>query len=684
MIRWLAARATDAPDNFLHLLRLVEAERAWAVGDFRAAALAFDAARHEAAQRQRPWHRALIAEHAARFYLAHGLEQAGHELLAGARQEYLAWGAAAKVSQLDWAYPALRAAPATVGDAPGQTADPPDRRSTVPAGAIDLLGIVSASQALSSETSIDRLHARVAGVLSAMTGATIVHLLLWGEDRHGWLLPATHGDGDGDTLPLIGNGHERVVPMSVLRYAQRTREPLIVADAAGDDRFSRDPYFAGVDCCSLLAVPVLSRGGLRAVLLLENRLIRAAFTARRLEAVNLIAGQLAVSLDNAQLYAGYRRIADEQAALRRVATLVARAAPPQEVFAAVAEEVGRLLAADFAVLVRYDPPDTAELVGTWTSTGAPAPTPVGGRLPLGGRNVSTLVWQTARPARIDYDDAISGGIGQVALRDWGLRSSVGVPVSVEGQLWGAIAVALTGGESLPADTESRLAGFTELVATAIANAEAQAEVTASRARIVAAADQARRRIERDLHDGTQQRLVTLALQLRTAQATASPGLGGELEEAAAEATSALDELRETVRGIHPASLAAGGLRAALKGLARRCPVPVDLRVDVKERLPEAVEVSAYYVVAEALTNAAKHSRASAVSVEVEVEVEVASWRRPAYRGERRRRWRRRPGPRHRPRRAQGPGGGARRADLALQPARGGDQPAGGVPSHRRE
>jgi signal transduction histidine kinase len=324
-------------------------------------------------------------------------------------------------------------------------------------------------------------------------------------------------------------------------------------------------------------------------------------------------------LDNAQLYAGYRRIADEQAALRRVATLVARAAPPQEVFAAVTEEVGRLLTVNFAILVRYDPPDTLEVAGTWTSTGAPAPTPVGGRLPLGGRNVTTLVHQTGRPARIDYDEAISGVIGQVATHDWALRSSVGVPVSVEGQVWGAIVVALTGRDFLPADTESRLAGFTELVATAIANAEAQAEVTASRARIVAAADQARRRIERDLHDGTQQRLVTLALKLRAAQAAAPPELGGPLDEAAAEATGALDELRETARGIHPAVLADGGLRPALKALARRSPAPVHLEVRADGRLPEPVKVSAYYVVAEALTNVAKHARASAVTVTVETD-----------------------------------------------------------------
>ena len=153
-------------------------------------------------------------------------------------------------------------------------------------------------------------------------------------------------------------------------------------------------------------------------------------------------------------------------------------------------------------------------------------------------------------------------IGQVATRDWGLRSSVGVPVSVEGRLWGAIVVAFTGGEFLPADTESRLAGFTELVSTAIANAEAQAEVAASRARVVAAADQARRRIERDLHDGTQQRLVSLALKLRAAQAAVPPELGelgAELDRPSPRPTGALEELTEIARGIHPAILAEGGL-----------------------------------------------------------------------------------------------------------------------------
>ena len=170
-----------------------------------------------------------------------------------------------------------------------------------------------------------------------------------------------------------------------------------------------------------------------------------------------------------------RRIAAEQAALRRVAVLVAGGAPPEEVFSAVAEEVGRLLEVDFATLARYDPQDAITIAGTWTRTGAPSPTPVGNRLRLGGRNLTTLVYRTGRPQRIDYDD-VSGAIGDTAARDWGLRSSAGVPIRVEGRLWGAMLVAFTREEPLPADAEARLAGFTELVATAVANAQARTEL----------------------------------------------------------------------------------------------------------------------------------------------------------------------------------------------------------------
>jgi predicted ATPase/signal transduction histidine kinase len=637
--RWLAARAADAPANFLHLLRFVEAERAWTEGDFRTAVRAFDAARLALARlavtgRRRPWHAALITERSARFCLAYGIEQAGYELLAAARRHYLDWGATAKVRQLDWAYPTLRPAAGArpgAGEA-GQAAGPiGGGPAVVTSGTIDLLGILSASQALSSETSVESLHERVADVLGTMTGATGVHLALWEEDQRGWRLAAQDDDGafsghEGVSGNERVSGHDRQrpgAPESVLRYVQRTREPLIVDDVARDGRFARDAYFADVATCSLLAVPILSRGDLRAVLLLENRLMRDAFAGGRLDAVALIAGQLTVSLDNTQLYAQYRRVADEQAALRRVATLVARAAPPEEVFTAVAAEVGSLLGVDHAFLVRYDPPDAVEVVGTWLRTGADPPTPVGSRMPLDGHNVSALVYRTGRPARVDYEHA--SGVVANALRGWGARSAVGVPVTIESRLWGAMLVAFTRERVPPPDIEARLAGFTELVGTAIGNAEAIAEVTASRARIVGAADQARRRIERDLHDGAQQRLVSLTLQLRQAQAAVPSGLGElntQLDRAVATANGALDELGEIARGIHPAALTSGGLRPAVQALARRSLIPVRTDVRTDRRLPEPVEVSAYYVVAEALTNAAKHARASAVSVRIELDGEA--------------------------------------------------------------
>ncbi|OHV18629.1 serine/threonine protein kinase [Parafrankia soli] len=326
-IDWLAARAADAPSNYLHLLRLVEAERAWATGEFREAAYAYDVAQREAATRARPWHRALILERAARFYLAHGLEEAGHALLAAARRHYLAWGATAKVAQLDWAHPALPAGPVeltgpgglTGPDAAGPAADaarpapvpanasaadsPAGRRAVLTTGTIDLLGIVAASRTLSSETNVGGLRARVAGILSEMAGATGVHLLLRDQQDQGWLVPV----GNGGSVPLPEAARRRLLPASVVRYAERTREPVVVADSIRDDRFCRDPYFTDIDRCSLLAVPLMIRGRLRAMLLLENRMIRGAFATERLEGIMLIAGQLAVSLDNALVYASLER-----------------------------------------------------------------------------------------------------------------------------------------------------------------------------------------------------------------------------------------------------------------------------------------------------------------------------------------------------------------------------------------
>ena len=323
---------------------------------------------------------------------------------------------------------------------------------------------------------------------------------------------------------------------------------------------------------------------------------------------------VATAIANAESREELTRLADEQASLRRVATLVARDAPPAEVFEAVSAEVGRLVPADASALVRCEADSTVNVVGAWNRSEGFVP--VGMHWPLEKAPLSRVILQTRRPARIDsYADA-----GSEVPAEVGWRSAVGAPVIVEGRLWGVIGVGSVTDQPLPHGTEERLMEFTELLATAIANAETRAELDASRARIVATADATRRRIERDLHDGAQQQLVTLALELRAAQATVPPELGqlrAELSRVVEGQKSVLDGLREIALGIHPAILAEGGLGPALKTLARRSRIPVELDADLEGRLPEPVEVAAYYVVSEALTNAAKYATASVVRVAVE-------------------------------------------------------------------
>ena len=312
-----------------------------------------------------------------------------------------------------------------------------------------------------------------------------------------------------------------------------------------------------------------------------------------------------------------RVLAEEQAALRRVATLVARGVPPEELFAAVVEETGRLFSVEYVAMGRYEPDGTLTIVAGSGLAGDNFP--VGSQWALGGKNLATLVFETGRPARLSLAD-VSGPIG--AVRPEGIGSGVGAPVIVEGRLWGLLIAGGTPEQPLPADIEARLANFTELMATAIANAQSRAELMASRARIVATADQTRRRIERDLHDGIQQQLVSLGLEVRAAQATVPPQLGeleGALARVADRLSSVFDELREISHGIHPAILSEGGLKPALEALRRRSAVPVELDLHTERRLPEPVEVAAYYVVSEALTNAAKHAHASVVQVEVDTQ-----------------------------------------------------------------
>jgi PAS domain S-box-containing protein len=328
---------------------------------------------------------------------------------------------------------------------------------------------------------------------------------------------------------------------------------------------------------------------------------------------------VATAISNTEARTEVGRLAEEQAALRRVATLVARGGPQGELFAAVAEEVGRLHGVDFAGMIRYELDGTVTPVAAWAAAGEHPRLP--DRWTTEEGDPATLIAETRRAARIDDWSDVPGPIAAFIREHLAVTSSVGSPILVEGRLWGALAVHSRRPEPLPADTESRLQNFTELVATAISNIQARADLAASRARIVAATDQERRRVVRDLHDGAQQRLVHTIITLKLAHRAVQD----EEEKAPALVTEALDhaeqataELRELAHGILPAALTQGGLRAGVDALASRMPVPVENGVSVG-RLPAAIEATAYFVVAEALTNVAKHARAERATVTASVE-----------------------------------------------------------------
>ncbi|GAA3066588.1 hypothetical protein GCM10010464_33650 [Pseudonocardia yunnanensis] len=322
------------------------------------------------------------------------------------------------------------------------------------------------------------------------------------------------------------------------------------------------------------------------------------------------------TIENAQGRAEIGELLDNQAALRRVATLVARGAPTAEVVAEVGEEVGRVLGAEATMIVRLDPDGLVTVVG---STGVH-----GERLAEGTRwkieppHALATALATGKPAILDDISEVPGDFA-AAIRDTGIRSAIGIPIVVGGKSWGALAIA-TRNAHFPVGTEHRMVAFTELVAIAVADAESAAELAASRARVVAASDEARRKIERNLHDGAQQRLVTLGLELSLLQGSVPRDLD-ELRfgigRIAAELAEVLDELREMSRGIHPAVLSEGGLGSALRALGRRSTVLVELDVRTQARFREPVEVAAYYVVSEALTNMTKHADASRVTILLE-------------------------------------------------------------------
>jgi signal transduction histidine kinase len=320
-------------------------------------------------------------------------------------------------------------------------------------------------------------------------------------------------------------------------------------------------------------------------------------------------------IDMAEMARKAVRLADEQAALRRVATLVASSAQPEQVFQIVAEEAGRLLEARTAATVRFDE-DSAVVVGSW-SDGEGAGIEVGTLVPYSDPG-SPVYRATHEGGRVDDYAELAGEAARLT-RLRGYRSAVMAPITAGGRLWGTLAVFSASANHFPADAEQRLADYTNLVALALESAEAHDQLTASRARIVEASVAERRRLERNLHDGAQQRLVTLAVHLRIAQETLREDPAATeamLASVGEDLKLALEELRELARGLHPAVLNARGLEPALQSLADRAPFPVTIVGVPSNRLDEGVEAAVYFLVAESLTNAGKHADASEARVEI--------------------------------------------------------------------
>jgi len=326
----------------------------------------------------------------------------------------------------------------------------------------------------------------------------------------------------------------------------------------------------------------------------------------------------AVTAERAASDEAQRELTAEQAALRRIATLVAGEAASNRVFEQVTAEAAEALGASVASLARFDPDNTVTFIGAWSRSGMLA-FPVGSSLSLDGAGVLAAVRETGEPQRIHRYEDLAGPIIERMTR-FGYDSATAAPIRLGGEVWGALVAAGMRGAPLPDGAERRLADFAELVALALANADAYRKLADSRARIVEATDSERRRLERNLHDGAQQRLVTLALQLKLIKSALKKDLSTSeslLIQANDELERALAELRELARGIHPGALTTQGLHSALSAIADRAPVPVRVTHIPKERLPEPVEVAIYYLVAEATTNVAKYAQATQATVSVE-------------------------------------------------------------------
>ena len=468
--------------------------------------------------------------------------------------------------------------------------------------------------AVATESTAERVFDVVAEEVARLLGADAANLVSLGP-RPGeglivgtWSEPGVPIPGDGTVIAIArGSAIDRVA---------RTGAPARLATDDPGVPPELHERLVALGVTSLVAAPIVVSGEIWGALVVSvTRDLKLAPNTE--ERLGQFAGLVAVAIANAQAREELATLAEEQAALSRVAVAVATEHQPERLFNAVSEEVGRLFAADAGAIVRYvDDLDGAVIVGAWQRVGE-FDAPLGVRLPFEGGAIARVA-ETGRTARIDLEaEPPDLRERMVAAK---VNSGVAAPIVVSGRLWGATSIS-NGGDlgAFPAGVEERLEKFTRLVAVAVANAEAREQLTASRARIVQAGDAERRRLERNLHDGAQQRLVSLALSLRIAASRLPDdphAAANLLAEAGEQLALGLEDLRELARGIHPAILTDHGLTPAVEALAARATVPVDVSGLPPERLAEPIEAAAFYVVSESLANVAKYAAASRASVEL--------------------------------------------------------------------
>jgi signal transduction histidine kinase len=450
----------------------------------------------------------------------------------------------------------------------------------------------------------------VAAEVAGLFGVPLVGLFRYEQEG-----VATVIAGTGKVSPYLG----RRWPCppgdpGLVASLQRTGQPLRIDDYTQIRSVISEPARElGIGMAA--GVPVLLSGRVWGAVVVAAGYEHPPLPADTLDRLAIFTELLATAIANSEARTEIERLAQEQAALRRVATLVARGADTGEVFAAVAREVAEVMHLPIAAIQRYDD-ETMTVIAAWSDR--PHPFQPGTRWPFHRSGLAARVRQTGRAGRVE-DYSRRRGAFAAKAREVGLHSVAAAPITVDGAVWGLVTIASTDGP-LPDRAEDRLAEFTELLGTAIANTQSRTELSASRARIVAAADETRRRLERDLHDGIQQRLVSLALKAGTmATTTRRPGheIQGELSLLADGLGTALDELREVSHGIHPAILSEAGLGPALEALARRSAVPVELDLNLGSRLGEQVEAAGYYIASEAVNNVVKHAQASVIDMRVD-------------------------------------------------------------------